>query len=99
MRARELFPPGVVKKYRIILVERPQDIEQDSYGHSHCDNIYRLEKLIEFDDTYIGGRRAGKRDSGAEGKKPVLVDVETRTEGAAFEIIQRMFAPCSCKNS
>lgn len=51
---------------------------------AHRDSIYRLEKLIEFDDTYVGGKRAGKRGRGAEGKKPVLVAVEARTKGAGF---------------
>jgi transposase-like protein len=51
---------------------------------AHRDSIYRLNKLIEFDDTYVGGKRAGKRGRGAEGKKPVLVAVETRKKGAGF---------------
>jgi hypothetical protein len=50
--------------------------------------FYRLENLIEFDDTYVGGKRAGKRGRGAEGKKPVLVAVETRTKGAGFVAMQ-----------
>jgi hypothetical protein len=45
---------------------------------AHRDSIYRLENFIEFDDTYVGGKRAGKRGRGAGGKKPVLVAVETR---------------------
>ena len=32
---------------------------------------YLIADLIELDDTYIGGRRPGKRGRGAEGKKPV----------------------------
>ncbi len=51
---------------------------------AHRDSIYRLENLIEFDDTYVGGKRAGKRGRGAEGKKPVLVAVEARGKGADF---------------
>ena len=51
---------------------------------AHRDSIYRLQKLIEFDDTYVGGKRAGKRGRGAEGKKPVLVAVENRKKGAGF---------------
>jgi transcription elongation factor Elf1 len=50
----------------------------------HRDRIYRLNKLIELDDTYLGGKRAGKRGRGAEGKKPVLVAVETREKRAGF---------------
>jgi len=49
------------------------------------DIIYHLiEDLIELDDTYIGGRRSGKRGRGAEGKKPVLVAVENRGKFAGF---------------
>lgn len=51
---------------------------------AHRGSIYRLEKLIEFDDTYVGGKRSGKRGRGAEGKKPVLVAVESREKGAGF---------------
>ncbi|MCK5704344.1 MAG: IS1595 family transposase, partial [Cyclobacteriaceae bacterium] len=51
---------------------------------AHRDSIYRLQKLIEFDDTYVSGKRAGKRGRGAEGKKSVLVAVETRNKGAGF---------------
>ena len=51
---------------------------------AHRDSIYRLQNLIEFDDTYVGGKRAGKRGRGAEGKRPVLVAVETRSKGAGF---------------
>ena len=32
------------------------------------DSIYRLAYLIELDDTVVGGKRAGKRGRGAEGK-------------------------------
>lgn len=55
---------------------------------AHRDSIYRLENLIEFDDTYVGGKRAGKRGRGAEGKRPVLVAVETRAKGAGFVAMQ-----------
>jgi transposase-like protein len=48
------------------------------------DSIYRLANLIELDDTFVGGKRAGKRGRGAEGKRPVLVAVETREKGAGF---------------
>ena len=51
---------------------------------AHRDSIYRPENIIEFDDTYVGGKRAGKRGRGAEGKRPVLVAVETRKKGAGF---------------
>ncbi len=55
---------------------------------AHRDSIYRLGNIIEFDDTYVGGKRAGKRGRGAEGKTPVLVAVETRTKGAGFVAMQ-----------
>ena len=51
---------------------------------SHRDSIYRLQNLIELDDTYVGGKKAGKRGRGAEGKKPVLVAVEKRGRKAGF---------------
>jgi hypothetical protein len=55
---------------------------------AHRDSIYRLEKMIEFDDTYVGGKKAGKRGRGAAGKKPVLVAVESREKGAGFAAMQ-----------
>ncbi len=45
---------------------------------AHRDSIYRFQNLIEFDDTYVGIKRAGKRGRGTEGKRPILVAVETR---------------------
>ncbi len=52
---------------------------------AHRDSIYRLfNEVIEFDDTYVGGRRPGKRGRGAEGKKPILVAVENRGKNAGF---------------
>jgi len=50
----------------------------------HRDSLSRLEKVIEFDDTVVGGKRTGKRGRGAKGKKPVLVAVETRGKHAGF---------------
>ncbi|BCO09548.1 hypothetical protein GF1_19240 [Desulfolithobacter dissulfuricans] len=52
---------------------------------AHRDSIYRLKGFIELDDTYVGGKRSGKRGRGAEGKKPVLVAVEMHPDkGAGF---------------
>jgi len=51
---------------------------------AHRDSLYRLERLIELDDTYVGGKRPGKRGRGAAGKKPVLVAVETRGQKVGF---------------
>ena len=39
---------------------------------------------IEIDETFIGGRRVGKRGRGADGKKPVLVAVEHKGKKAGF---------------
>jgi len=50
----------------------------------HRDSLCRLEKIIEFDDRVVGGKRTGKRGRGATGKKPVLVAVETRGDHAGF---------------
>ena len=52
---------------------------------AHRDSLYRLlEQMIELDDTYVGGKRPGKRGRGAKGKKPVLVAVEHRGKAAGF---------------
>jgi len=52
---------------------------------AHRDSIYRFfEELIELDDTYVGGKRSGKRGRGAEGKKPVLVAIEHKEKTAGF---------------
>jgi hypothetical protein len=52
------------------------------------DSIYKLNKLIEFDDAYIGGKKTGKRGRGAESKQPILVAVETREEKAGFMAVE-----------
>ena len=67
------WPPArnVLKKIRTAMV--------------HRDSIYRLfDHLTELDDTYIGGKRPGKRGRGAEGKKSVIVAVENRGKYAGF---------------
>lgn len=52
---------------------------------AHRDSIYRLfDELIELDDTYVGGKKSGKRGRGAKGKKPILVAVENRGKTAGF---------------
>lgn len=61
---------------------------------AHRDSIYRLGNLIELDDTFVGGKRAGKRGRGAEGKRPVLVAVETREKGAGFVAMQTVDHVC-----
>lgn len=39
-------------------------------------DLYKLRGIIEFDDAFIGGKRAGKRGRGAAGKTAVLVACE-----------------------
>jgi len=52
---------------------------------AHRDSIYRLfHQLVELDDTYVGGKKPGKRGRGAGGKKAVLVAVENKGKGAGF---------------
>jgi hypothetical protein len=64
---------------------------------AHRDSVYRLQNLIELDDTYVGGKRPGKRGRGAAGKKSVLVAVEktfliaTLREGRLF--VLTLFMP------
>jgi transposase-like protein len=51
----------------------------------HRDSLYRLvDELIELDDTYVGGKKPGKRGRGAKGKKSILVAVEHKAETAGF---------------
>lgn len=40
----------------------------------------KLSELVEVDETYIGGKRSGKRGRGAEGKALVLIAVEDKEE-------------------
>lgn len=52
---------------------------------AHRDSIYRLfHQVIELDDTYVGGKKPGKRGRGAGGKKAVLVAVENKGKRAGF---------------
>lgn len=48
------------------------------------DSCYRLSGLIEVDDAFVGGHRAGKRGRGAAGKTPVLLAVEQRGRAAGY---------------
>lgn len=48
------------------------------------DRLYKLNQLIEIDDAYVGGKKAGKRGRGASGKKPIIVAVETRGSKAGY---------------
>ncbi len=38
----------------------------------------KLSDIVEVDETYVGGKKAGKRGRGAEGKVIVAIAVETR---------------------
>ena len=48
------------------------------------DRCYWLSGLVEVDDALVGGRRAGKRGRGAEGKTPVLLAVENHGTHAGY---------------
>lgn len=65
---------NLLRKIRIAMADR--------------DSVYKLSKLIEFDDAYIGGKRPGKRGRGADGKKPILIAVETRGAKAGFMAVE-----------
>lgn len=39
-------------------------------------SLYKLRGIIELDDAFVGGKRAGKRGRGAEGKTAILVACE-----------------------
>lgn len=56
---------------------------------AHRDSLYRLlHEMIELDDTYVGGKKPGKRGRGAKGKKPVLVAVEHKDKTAGFVVMK-----------
>lgn len=48
--------------------------------------MFPLTSDVEVDETFVGGRRPGKRGRGAEGKSLVAADVETdgKTMGRAY---------------
>ncbi len=54
----------------------------------HQDSLYRLQGVIELDDAFIGGRRAGKRGRGAAGKTPVIVACEHNDGKPGFVALQ-----------
>jgi hypothetical protein len=54
------------------------------------DATKRLVGLIEMDDAYLGGERAGgKRGRGSPGKTPIIVAVETTSEGQPVRLKMR----------
>lgn len=48
------------------------------------DAHYKLEGLVEMDDSYFGGSKLGKRGRGAAGKATVIVSVEDGGRRAGF---------------
>jgi transposase-like protein len=49
---------------------------------------YRLEGIIELDDAFVGGKRAGKRGRGAEGKTAILVACEHNDGKPGFVVMK-----------
>jgi len=60
-----------------------------------------LTGRVEIDDTYIGGERSGgKRGRGAPGKTPVVVAVETTSEGKPVRLkLRRVTSFCAASIS
>jgi len=56
-------------------------------------DLYQLSGTIELDDAFVGGRHAGKRGRGAEGKTAILVACE-HTNGkpgfVAMKVVERV---------
>ena len=50
----------------------------------HQNQRYQLSGIIELDDAFIGGKRAGKRGRGAAGKTAILVACEHNEGKAGF---------------
>lgn len=48
------------------------------------DARYQLQGLVEVDDAFFGGVRAGKAGRGADNKTPVVVMIESRGEHAGY---------------
>jgi transposase-like protein len=46
-----------------------------------------LQGVVELDDTYLGGKRSGRRGRGASGKTPLLVAVEVGAKGKAGQAV------------
>lgn len=46
------------------------------YGMAPAQQTANLTGTVEADETYIGGKRRGKRGRGAEGKTPVVTLIE-----------------------
>lgn len=58
----------------------------------HRDSLYRLTTMVELDDAFIGGKRAGKRGRGAAGKSAVVVAIEVKEGKPGFVAIEHLAA-------
>lgn len=47
----------------------------------------RLTGKVEVDETLVGGKKAGKRGRGAEGKLLVVITVEIMEKGTVSDIL------------
>jgi hypothetical protein len=54
----------------------------------HRDSIYGLTDIIELDDAFVGGKKAGKRGRGVEGKVSVLIACKNREDNAGFIAVE-----------
>jgi len=52
------------------------------------DTLYKLNQFIEMDDSFFGGRLAGKRGRGASNKSKGVVAVENREKHAGYATMQ-----------
>lgn len=52
------------------------------------DDQYKLSGVIELDDAYVGGKKAGKRGRGADGKTSVVIACETTGQRPRFIAMQ-----------
>lgn len=62
------------------------------------ENELTLLGLVEMDESYVGGKKPGKRGRGAEGKTPVAVMAERSPSGglslAHMQVVERVDGPC-----
>ncbi|MFT5731209.1 MAG: hypothetical protein ACI8PB_005404 [Desulforhopalus sp.] len=63
-------------------------IEKDPYCNGSSRQHLSNSESNRIYDAFPGGKRIGKRGRGPQGKKPVLVAVETRTKSAGFVAMQ-----------
>lgn len=53
----------------------------------------RLKGIIQMDETFVGGKRSGKRGRGAEGKALVLIAAEETPKGIARIRLSQILMP------